>query len=180
MFLILFCFSCSSIGRTRDNDDAYDSLRESNINQDVKIGVDSIEITSYRIYELGQDPNSIIVELSNPYADTITLDNYYNIHDMNSDSIVLRGSNCNAVMDPKSSMKLKLSLGLDSIWYDKDKMYMLTLSGVRNDQEIIFYSSKIRLGLINKINGTEVIVPDTIILCSLHSRSNCKYVFNKI
>lgn len=158
--ILFFFLGCSS--RSKEQIPEEDSLE--NLESSMPT-VDSIPVSSFRTLEMGQDHSCALVELVNPYADTIRIRDEYFIYDVASDSLLMKGTHQKVVLAPHSSCQFNVSLGLDSIWYEKMKEYLFLFPGKRNDEEVIYYEINSGLGYVNKLNGVMVLEPDTIVLC---------------
>lgn len=111
------------------------------------------------------DDDSLIIELTNPYSDTITLDSEYKIISSNNDSVLLHGYMPSNIVIPDSSYTFKVSLGLDSIEYSKSQVYKFIFKGNCNGTNIIYHNT-VPLGNRYKLNGETILEPDTIILAT--------------
>ena len=120
-------------------------------------------IASFRAFELGQDTNSFIVELSNPYSDTIVLDDEYYIFEIDSDTLLLKESHPKIIIEPNSSYSFDGSFGMDSIWYNKTTTYLFAFPGKNKERDVIFYYKNPYLGYFNKQNGSFCLEPDRIV-----------------
>ncbi|MDE7346832.1 MAG: hypothetical protein K2N48_08870, partial [Muribaculaceae bacterium] len=95
--------------------------------------VDSLAASSLSLVDFWTCPDSIVVELNNPYEEAIVLDDEYYIYEVDSDSLLLKDTHHKIIIDPKDSCSFNVSIGLDSIWYYKDKTYRFLFPGKCND-----------------------------------------------
>lgn len=156
IFLLLSC-ACSSKSRVTDQ------VENDSIEEEIVRPVDSIAVNSLQIIDKWYNNDSVTVKLSNPYNDTLTLDDEYFIYEEDSDSLLLRGKHPKVVMVPDSSASFNVGIGLDSIWYWKFKTYLFVFPGRTKDRDVIYYDRSIRkFGYHNRENGREVGIPDAI------------------
>ncbi|MDE6292450.1 MAG: hypothetical protein K2L98_02080, partial [Bacilli bacterium] len=153
----MFCISCGT--RTGISEDTIaDTIEEEPLRM-----VDSLAASSLRLVDFWTCNDSVVVELNNPYEDVIVLDDEYYIYEVDSDSLLLKDTHKKIIIDPQNSCSFNISIGLDSIWYYKDKTYRFIFPGKRNDIDVIYHYSNLKLGYMNRHNGLEVGIPDTII-----------------
>ena len=160
IILLILCLGCSAQKSNRD-ENSNDTIVEDSVPT-----VDSIPVTSIRAqnFDGTNKDDSARVELSNPYSDVIVLDDLYYIYDADLDSLLLKQSHPEIIIDPHKSHTFWVSLGLDSIWYEKKRTYLFTFPGKCRDNNVIFWGALSNLGYINKLNGVMSLMPDSIIL----------------
>ena len=152
--------ACSSKSRVTDQ------VENDSIEEEVVRPVDSIAVNSLQLIDEWYNNDSVTVNISNPYNDTVVLDDEYFIYEEDSDSLLLRGVHPKVVVAPDSTASFNVGIGLDSIWYWKFKTYLFTFPGRTKDRDVIYYDRNIRkLGYHNRLNGREVGIPDSIVLC---------------
>lgn len=158
--LLLFCCVCCSgqVGEQVGSDSV-------DVHETTEKSTDSIEVSSFRTFEIDQNDEYAKVEFFNSYSDSIKMDDEYFIYEMDSDSLLMRGTHQKIELGPRSGRTVEISLLLDSIRYKKGKTYLFIFPAQINDREIIYFHKDRGLGYFNKENGNMVIEPDTVVFC---------------
>ncbi len=144
------------------------SNRDCNIEENIstnEVTVNHVDSISISISE-ENDLDYLILNIHNPTNDIINLSPIYHICKTNGiDSCLLTGDivNIPSVLKPDAKTVFRISLGTDSIEYNKKNEYIITVGGRSGDKEIIFYK-KCHLGNRYKLNGKTILEPDTVIL----------------
>lgn len=156
--MLSLCISCSS--RTTNR---HESLNDS-VEEYYERVVDSLPADTLDVVDFMYCPDSVRIKISNPYSDNIELNGEYSIRQVNADTLVLHESFQKIIIPAHSSYTFDVSLGMDSIWYEKHTTYLFTFPGTSKDKEVIYYKSLSSLGYVHRKKGQFYLQPDSIIL----------------
>lgn len=135
LILALLLLSCSSKGGKEAEEDSVV------VEKEVVRDVDTLGINSLVTVNFFHCVDSMQVVLSNPYSDTINLEDKFYICEKGSSRYKLKGKVPNVKINPNSNVSFRISLGLDSLSYTKRRIYNFVFSGKSKDKDIVYLDS---------------------------------------